>query len=53
LSAVEIDISAHVRALRERGEHTVAVLLRATQSGPLVEVAASELRTDVPRLVLL
>lgn len=48
-----IDISAHVRAARERGQSTVSVLLRAAQNGPLIEVSASESRSNVPRVVLL
>lgn len=53
LSPYAIDITSHVREARARGEQTVAVLLRAAQNGPLVEVAASELRSNVPRVVLL
>jgi hypothetical protein len=53
MSTYTVDISAHVRDARARGERTVAVLLRAAENGPLIEVAAQELRSDVSRLVLL
>jgi uncharacterized protein len=53
LTPSSIDIGTHVSAARARGETTIAVLLRAAQPGPLVEVASTELRSNVPRLVVL
>lgn len=52
LSPYAIDISAHVTDARARGEQTVAVVLRAAQNGPLIEIAATDMRADVPRVVL-
>jgi hypothetical protein len=53
LSPSTVDITSHVRDARARGEQTVAVVLRAANNGPLVEIAASELRSNVPRAVFL